>query len=328
MSDVLNPPALEEISEARQLISGHLPITPLYPSPALSRVAGFNVWVKYENHLPTGSFKPRGAMYQLEVLRRQGIEGVVTASTGNHGLGITFAAQALRMRAVIVIPEGTDAMKVNKLNALGAEVRTVGKDLLESCDHSREIAEREGLSFIEDGEAAGLMAGAATLTMELMEQHPNIEAVFVPVGGGNLIGSVCRAVELARPDVKVIGVQSEAAPAAFLSWEQKEWILSDFCETFAGGLATSYPGKFAYSVYVPRVDDFVLVSENDLKSAITGMLDATGFVAEGAAAAPLAACLKYPGRWKFGEACFLFTGGNLARETLADILTESQDGDG
>jgi len=313
-------PTLAQIAEARGILAEHLPKTPLYPCPALGRETGFPVWVKYENYLPTGSFKPRGALYLLHQLRSDGKHGVATASTGNHGMGVTFAAQALGMKAAIVVPEGTDPAKLAGLRDLGADIRTFGKDLLESCEHCREVATDEGLVYVEDGEEPGLLAGAATLAMEALEQSPEIDAFFVPVGGGNLVAAVCRAVELIRPEVKVIGVQSESAPAAFLSWQKGEWSLSGECDTFAGGLATRYPGKFAFSVYGSRVDDFVLVSEDDLRDAVVGMLDATGFVAEGAAAAPLAACRKYPGRWDCRNACFLFTGGNLARETLTKIL--------
>jgi threonine dehydratase len=314
-------PSLNEILAARRILAEHLPRTPLYLNPALSRSLGFRVWVKQENFLPTGSFKPRGALYLLSQLREKGVKGVATASTGNHGLGVTFAAQALGMRSVIVIPEGSDALKVAKLKDLGADVRVFGPDLLESCSNAREVARNEQLAYVEDGEDYGLMVGAATLAAEVLEERPEIDAIFVPVGGGNLAGAVCRAVELVRPAVRVIGVQSEAAPAAFLSWQKGEWTLSDRCDTFAGGLATRYPGRFAFSVYSPRLSDFVLVSEDDLRKAVVGMLDATGFVAEGAAAAPLAACRRYPGRWRCANACFLFTGGNLARQTLAEILT-------
>lgn len=313
-------PTLGQISDACRIFEKHLNRTPLYENPALSREVGFQVWVKYENHLPTGSFKPRGALYHLSRLRAGGSRGVATASTGNHGLGITFAAQNLEMRAVIVIPEDTDSLKVARLKEINAEVRTMGKDIRESCEHCRGIAQKEGLAYVEDGEEPGLMIGAATLAMEVLEQKPDIDAIFVPVGGGNLIAAVCRTIELVSPEIRVIGVQSESAPAAFLSWQKKEYVVSDRCKTFAGGLATLNPGQFSFSVYGPRLDDFVLVSESDLKRAIVRILDATGFVAEGAAAAPLAACHKYPGRWNCKKACFIFSGGNLSRETLAEIL--------
>lgn len=239
-------------------------------------------------------------------------------------MGVLFAAAALQMPAVIVIPHGTDPVKVARLKDLGGDVRVLGKDLRDSCMHCREIAQRERLAYVEDGEDAGLMVGAATLTMEIHEQQPETDALFVPVGGGNLIASVSLATACLRPQARVIGVQSEAAPAAFLSWQRREWVISDLCETFAGGLATRNPGQFAFSVYGPRVHDFVLVSEEDLRRGIVGMLEATGFVAEGAAAAPLAACRKYRGRWTCRNACFLFTGGNLSVETLADILLNSR----
>ncbi|MBI2191762.1 MAG: pyridoxal-phosphate dependent enzyme [Planctomycetes bacterium] len=316
-------PTLEEILDARRQLTPHFPPTPLYPNPALSREVGFPVSVKFENHMPTGSFKVRGAFYHLSRLRDRGVAGVATASTGNHGMGVLDAARRLQFPAVVVIPEGTDALKADRLRDLGGEVRTLGRDLREACAHCRELAARAGLAYVEDGEDAGLMVGAATVAAEILEQETRTDAVFVPVGGGNLIAAVCLAVGFLRPDTRVIGVQSEAAPAAFLSWQQRQWVVTDRCETFAGGLATRNPGRFAFSVYGPRISDFVLVSEQALRKAVAGMLRATGFVAEGAAAAPLAACRAYRGRWQCRNACFIFSGGNLAVETLRDILINS-----
>jgi threonine dehydratase len=320
------PPCFAELLQARSFMAKHYNRTPLYPAPRLSRALGEKIYVKYENHGPVRSFKARGALYRLSLLNdmeRQ--RGVVTASTGNHGQGIAYAGSMLGIPTTIVVPEDAPPLKTEAICALGGKLWTAGKNLHEAEEEAKKLARRDGTLFIEDGDDAGLMAGAGTIAWEILDELPAVSAILVPVGGGNLISGIALVAKRLRPEIRIIGVQSTQAPAVYHSWKEKavrEWD----CETTAGGLATSRPGMLAFAVLKDLVDSMVLVSDDELDKGILTVLDATGQIAEGAGAAPFAALKKLEPGPAPSSTVLILSGGNLPLPDLRRIVVEGQEG--
>ena len=295
---------------ARQVIKRYLSPTPLFYSPRLSRRLGCEVHVKCENLSPIRSFKARGAIYCLSRLgAEQG--GVVCASTGNHGQGIAYAARLFGRRAVVYVPESTTEQKMTAIRHFGAELRIAGQDLAEAILLAQRAAIEEQIVYIEDGEHEDVLVGCATLGLEVVEQLPDLDCLIVPVGGGNLIAACALIVKALRPDATLVGVQSEAAPAVYESWRAQRLLRSERCETFAGGMATSYPCTFAFGLLQSSVDEMVLVRDEDLLDAALTMLAETGQLPEGAAAGGLAALLTHPDRWRGQRVVIVLSGGNF-----------------
>lgn len=298
-----------EVYRARGVVARYLAPTPLLPAPGLSRRTGCEVYVKYENLSPIRSFKARGALYCVS--RLPGDTGVACASTGNHGQGIALAAGLFGRRAVVVVPRSTPEQKQAAMRHFGADLRVLGDDLAESVGVARQIAEEEGLVYVEDGEHPDVLAGCATLALEIIEQLPDVARLLVPVGGGNLLAACALVTKTLCPDVALVGVQSAAAPAVHDSWRAGTAISLARCATFAGGLATSYPCGYTFPFIQRYVDEIVLVSDAALIDAALVMLADTGHLPEGAGAAGLAALLDAPERYADGKVVLVLTGGNF-----------------
>ncbi len=301
---------LADVYRARQVVRRYLAPTPLLHSPRLSRHLGCEVYVKYENLSPIRSFKARGAIYCISRLAADK-DGVICASTGNHGQGIALAAGLFGRRAVVIVPRTTPEQKMTAIRHFGADLRVMGEDLAEAAAIALRIAAAENLVYIEDGEHPDVMAGCATLALEIVEQLPDFARLLVPVGGGNLLAACALVVKTLRPDATLVGVQSDAAPAVHDSWRAGHAVRLDRCATFAGGLATSYPCGYTFPFIQRYVDDMVLVSDAALIDAALVMLAETGHLPEGAGAAGLAALLADPARHAGGKVVFLLTGGNF-----------------
>lgn len=232
-------PDLADVLAARQRIAPYLRATALYRYPALDAMTGAQVQVKHENHQPVGAFKVRGGVNlvsQLDADERR--RGVITASTGNHGQSVAYAADLFGVRAVICVPEQANPVKVESMRALGAEVVYHGRDFDEAREHCEKQATEHGYRYIHSGNEPSLIAGVATATVEILEAQPDTEVIVVPVGGGSGAAGACVVARAVRSSVEVIGVQSEAAPAAYRSW-QAGTLVEDTTSTFAEGLATS-----------------------------------------------------------------------------------------
>jgi threonine dehydratase len=313
-------PMTVELLEARKIVGQYLPRTPLHRSESLSRISGCEIYVKYENHSVIRSFKARGALYSLwrlsEPERRA---GVVTASTGNHGQGIAYAGRTLGVPATVVIPQNTPKMKADAIRSFGGDVRAHEEAIGMASAHAQAIAEREGKIYIEDGEDGGLMAGAASIAWEIFEDLPDVSAIVAPVGSGNLLAALCLVAKKLDAGVRMIGVQSEAAASAVDSWNEGR-IVERHAETFAEGIATSVPGKLAFEVIKDSVDEMLVVTEAELRNGIVTALQTTGQIAEGAAAAPFAAVMRYGASWSHQKVVLLLTGGNLPIETLLALF--------
>jgi len=315
-------PTIVELLEARGIVARYLSRTPLYRSENLSRGHGCQVYVKYENFSIIRSFKARGAFYSLSRLsERERRAGVVTASTGNHGQGMAYAGRTLEVPVTVVIPANTPKLKADAIRSFGGDVRTQEEAIGKASTHAEEIAKREGKVHIEDGEDGGLMAGAASIAWEIFEDLPDVSAVVAPVGSGNLLAALCVVAKRLNPNVRMIGVQSEAAASVVDSWKQGRIVERD-AQTFAEGIATGVPGKLAFDVIKGAVDEMLVVTEEELRDGILTALEGTGQVAEGAAAAAFAALTRYGASWSRQNVVLLLTGGNLPTHVLAALLRE------
>ena len=312
-------PDLADVLAARQRIAPHLQPTPLYRYPALDAVAGAQVWVKHENHQPVGAFKVRGGVNLVSQLgadeRRR---GVIAASTGNHGQSVAYAANLFGVRAVICMPERANPVKVESMRALGAEVVFHGRDFDEAREYCEKQATERGYRYIHSGNEPSLIAGVATGTMEILEAQPDTEVIVVPVGGGSGAAGACVVAKTVRSSIEVIGVQSEAAPAAYRSWHAGT-LVEDTTSTFAEGLATRTAFELPQQILRDLLDDFVLVSEDALKAATRMMIEKTRNLVEPAGAAALAAVLGSPHRFAGRKVAIVCSGGNISPAQLAAL---------
>src|SRR5262252_9458650 len=312
-------PGLADVLAARQRIAPYLRPTPLYRYPALDAAAGAQVWVKHENHQPVGAFKVRGGVNLVSQLtadeRRR---GVAAASTGSHGQSVAYAARLFGARAVICMPEQANPVKVESLRALGAEVVFHGRDFDEAREHCEKLAVERQYRYIHSGNEPALLAGVATYTLEILEARPDIEVIVVPVGGGSGAAGTCITAKAVNPRIQVIGVQSEAAPAAYRSWRARS-LVEDTTSTFAEGLATRTAFELPQRILWELLDDFVLVCDDALKHATRTMIEKTRNLVEPAGAAALAAVLADPGRFAGRKVTVICSGGNISPAQLVGL---------
>jgi threonine dehydratase len=317
-------PTLSDVLSARRQIAPHLRPTPLYAYPALSELVGAETWVKHENHQPIGAFKVRGGVNLVSRLddaeRRR---GVVTASTGNHGQSISFAGRLFGVRAVVCVPEGANPVKLASMRALGGELVEHGRDFDEARENAEALAAEHGYRYIHSGNEPHLIAGVGTHTLEILEEQPEIDIVIVPIGGGSGAAGACIAAKSIRSSIEVIGVQSEAAPAAYRSWASRS-LVEDRMATRAEGLATRVAFELPQQILWEQLDDFVLVGEDDLERAVLLMLEHTRNLAEPAGAAPLAAALQLRDRLAGKRVALILSGGNISPDHLREILARSE----
>src|SRR6266542_5157502 len=244
-------PTMIDVLSARARISLHLRPTPLYPYPSLSELVGAETWVKHENHQPIGAFKVRGGINLISQLSDgERARGVISASTGNHGQSVAYAARLFGVGAIVCVPEGANPVKVESMRALHAEIVHVGRDFDDAREHAEGLASQHGHRYIHSGNEPLLISGVATETLEILEEQPGLNAIIVPVGGGSGAAGACIVASACKPSLRVIGVQSEAAPAAYRSWKEGR-LVEDRMQTFAEGLA--HPdGVRAPPAYPPR----------------------------------------------------------------------------
>jgi threonine dehydratase len=316
----LEPPTFEDVLAARERIAPYLVPTALNRYPALDELVGTAVWVKHENHQPVCNFKVRGGVNLVSQLsddeRRR---GVVTASTGNHGQSIAFAARLFGVRAIVCVPEAANPVKLASMRGLGAEIVEHGRDFDDAREHCEALAAEHGYRYVHSGDEPHLIAGVGTETLEILEREPELDALIVPIGGGSGAAGACIVADALRPGLEVIGVQSEAAPAAYRSWRDGRPV-EDEMHTTAEGLATRVSFELPQRILRERLDDFVLVSEDEIRSAMLHMLERTRNLVEAAGASPLAAALKLRDRLAGRRIALVASGGNVTLDQLRTLL--------
>jgi len=313
-------PNLRNILEARQLIKDYMPRTPMYSYPYLNELLGTKVYIKHENHTPTGVFKARGALFLFSRLDSQKKEkGVITASTGNHAQSIAYAGHLFDVPVTIVMPEGANPSKVKAVKSWGAEIIFYGKIFDESRVYAEQMAEEKGARFVHPANEPDLIAGVGTYALEIFEEVPSLDVIIVPVGGGSGASGCCLVKEAVNPNVQVIGVQAEMAPAACLSWRNKE-IVTAKMETKAEGLATQVGFELTQEILWDYLTDFILVSEKEMQDAMLLIMEAVRNMAEEAGASSTAAALKIKDQLEVKTVVIVLTGGNSSLDRLRTIL--------
>jgi threonine dehydratase len=313
-------PQLGDVLDARRVISAYLDRTPVRSYPLLSRLVGAELLVKHENHQPTGAFKVRGG---INLVARLGGEqrdaGVYSASTGNHGQSIAYAASLFGVSATIFVPRGANPVKVDAIRSLGATVIEHGVDFDEARERCAQLASERQARYIHSGDEPLLIAGVGTATLELLEREPSVQVIVVPVGGGSGAAGACIVAKAIDPRIVVIGVQSQSAPAAYRAWRDGRPV-SDEMHTFAEGLQTRVSFDLPQRIMAQHLDDFVLVSDDELRAATFQMIELTRNLVEPAGAAPLAAAVRLRDRLAGKRVALICSGGNVSPVQLRELL--------
>ena len=316
----LREPTFADVLDAARQIRSYLQPTPLRQYPSLSRLVGADVHVKHENHNPTGAFKVRGGINLVSRLTSDERErGVIAASTGNHGQSVAYAARLFGVSAIICAPESANPVKVESMQDLGAEVILMGERYDDARLNAARLAKEHGYRYIHSGDEPLLIAGVGTNTLELLLEQPHTEVVIVPVGGGSGAAGACVVAKAVNPRMEVIGVQSEQSPAAYLSWKNREPSEAPN-RTRAEGLATGAPFELPQRMLRRLLDDFVLVTDEEIDRATALMIEKTRTLVEGAGAAPLAAALKLGERIQGRRVALICSGGNISPAQLTQLF--------
>jgi len=281
---------------------------------------GAAIFLKHEFHLPTGAFKVRGGVNLISQLSPQDRQaGVIAASTGNHGQSVAYAAKLFAVDAIICAPENANSAKVAAMKELGAEVKLVGADFDEARVACEELAAANGYRYIHSGNEPLLIAGVATHTLEILSEQPDIDVIIVPVGGGSGAAGACIVAKTVNPKIAVIGVQSERAPSAYLSWREGKSV-DAATSTWAEGLATRTPFELPQRILRRLLDDFILVSDEAISESVRLLLDRSRILVEGAGASSLAAAIALKNRLAGQRVALILTGANISIPQLKAVL--------
>ncbi|MGH2807163.1 MAG: threonine dehydratase [Actinomycetota bacterium] len=311
---------LPSVLDAKRRIAPYLPRTPLHHYPGLDEVTGTETWVKHENHQPLGAFKVRGGINLVSQLSDdERAAGLIAASTGNHGQSVAYSASVFGVPATICVPENANPMKMDAMRRFGAELIPIGRDFDDAREHAEKLAQERGYRYVHSGNEPLLIAGVGTYTLEMFEDVPDLDVIFVPIGGGSGAAGACVVTKAIAPQTQVIGVQSAAAPAAYRSWKEGR-LVEDKMETFAEGLATRTAFELPQKILRDLLDDFILVSEDELRHAMRVTIEMTRNLAEGAGAAALAGALKLKAQLAGKKVAVVCSGGNVTTQQLRDLL--------
>jgi threonine dehydratase len=316
---------LADVLRARRAIAPHLRRTPVIEPPELAEALGFPAVLKCENLNPTGAFKVRGGINLVSTLSpEQRARGVLAVSTGNHAQSVAYAARIFGAKVTIFMPERANPLKVARTRALGADVIQAGHDFDAAREACEEHAARSGARYVHSADEPLLIAGVGTYALELLEDAPDLNTIFVPIGAGSgVLGTaiVARAVD---PAIKVIGVQAEGAPAVYRSWKEGRRVETETIATFAEGLATRRPFDLPLTLLPRLVDEIMVVSDAELEASMRLLARAARQIVEGAGAAALAAAVKRRDALTGQRVGLVLSGGNVPFDQLLRILNESK----
>ena len=316
----MREPVYQDVLDALVRIRPHLPATPFHEIPPLSEKFGCRFFLKFESMQPIGAFKVRGGVNLVSQLAEdERARGLITASPGNHGGSIAWAARVFGVRATVAAPEGSNPDKLAAIRCMGAEVAIHGKDFDEAREWCEARAGETGMRYVHSANEPALIAGVGTAALECFEQEPGIDVFIVPVGGGSGAAGAALAAKECNPRVHIVGVQAERAPAVYQSFQVGKMIPHPLAATFADGLATRVPFELTFSMMRRLVDEIVLVSEEEMCEAVRLLVSEVRMIAEGAGAAPTAAAAKMDLRGKTVVA--MLSGRNLTAAHLQTILS-------
>lgn len=308
-----------DIQAAAARLNGAVLQTPFVESRTLSQITGAQVYLKFENLQFTASFKERGALNKLLMLSdAERARGVVAMSAGNHAQGVAYHAQRLGLRAVIVMPRFTPGVKVERTRGFGAEVVLHGDTLAEARAHAYQLAQEQQLTFVHPYDDEAIAAGQGTLALEILQAQPDLDALVIAIGGGGLIAGIATAAKAIKPEMEIVGVQTQRFPSMVNALRHTDLPMGT--STIAEGIAVTQPGIITQEVVQRCVDDLLLVDEGDIEQAVLMLLEIEKTLVEGAGAAGLAALLRYPARFKGRKIGLVLSGGNIDPMLLAAII--------
>ena len=316
------PVTFNDISSARQFIAPYLPKTPLVRLSKISDELGCDYYAKLENLQPIGAFKVRGGVNLVGTASdEERRSGIVSASTGNHGQSIAYGGKLFNTRVIIYAPaENVNQSKVQAMRDLGAEVRLHGRDFDEARLECERVGREEGMLYVHSANEPKLIAGVGTIGLEILEEQADVDVILVPAGGGSCASGNCIVAKHLNPKVKVIAVQSDAAPAMWHAWRNRNLEPYPTMKTEHEGLATRVPFEMTNRILWELLDDFVLVSDEEIREAIRLLARSAKQVAEGAGAASLAGALKIKDELRGKKVVGILTGGNIPPDRFASVL--------
>jgi threonine dehydratase len=313
-------PSFQDVLYARSQIRPYLLRTPTHMYPAVNDLVGTEVFIKHENYQPVGAFKVRGGVNLISQLSdEERARGVIAASTGNHGQSISFAAHLFGVRARIVVPEGANPGKVAAMQGFGAEVIFHGERFDDARLYCEELAREREYRYIHSGDEPLLIAGVATAALEMLEDAPDLDTIFVPIGGGSGAAGLCIVAGAVNPAIRVIGVQAENSRAAYESWRQRRLVEAPN-RTFAEGLATGSAFSLPQEILWDMLREFVLVGDEEIKRAMVWMIERAHTLAEAAGAAALAAAYRMRDELRGKKVGVICSGGNTSLDHLRQVL--------
>jgi len=322
----------EEVVKFQNILEAHRKIrkivtrTPTYHSVVFSQRTSAEVYLKLECFQPVGVFKIRGAINKMRSLSRSELKkGLVTSSSGNHGLAVAFAAKIYGAKAVVVVPENAVEEKVKAIESYGAEVVKYGKDYDEAYSKALEIRKETGKTFVHPFNDPFVIAGQGTIGLELLEDVPDLDTIIVPVGGGGLISGISIAAKTLKPNIRMVGVQPEGAPAVYRSWKAGKIVEMDSVKTVADGLASRKTLDLTFGIIKKYLDDILLVTDKEIGEAVLALLREAHILAEPSGAASLAALLfKYHPKPK-EKVAVVVSGANISIDYLTALLKQKID---
>jgi len=321
MNDLKDYPiSITEIVRARSVVERFIKPTQLIRYDGLSRALQAEVYIKHENHNPTGTFKIRGGVNLLHHLREKSIHGVITFSTGNHGLSIATAAKWFGLEAVVVVPEHNNPVKNRAIKESGAELIEAGSTFEEAGATVQRLCQERELYYAHPADEPHLVNGVGTGFLEIIEDLPDIDVMIVPLGAGSEAAAAITTLRAFRPDVSIVAVQAESSPAAYNSWKKKR-ICSAQNNTFAGGFATGKTYEIPFAIYGTGLDNFILLTEQEIYESIGLAFYYTHNLAEGAGASTTMAAFKLKDYLKGKKAVLQMSGCNASPDEISKAIT-------
>jgi threonine dehydratase len=318
----MQPPTFRDVLAAQKRLRPYLPRTTVHTYSAINTLVGTEVYIKHENYQLVGAFKVRGGINLISQLStEESSHGVIAASTGNHGQSVAYAARLFGIPARIVVPDGANPGKVAAIQGMGAEVIFHGAKFDDAIHRCEQLAEKEGYRYIHSGDEPLLIAGVGTVALEMLEDQPDLDVLIVPVGGGSGAAGACITAHAINPNIRMIGAQAAASPAAYESWRQKK-VVSAPNQTFADGLATGRGFALPQAILVEMLREFVLIEEDALRQAMVWMIERAHTLAEAAGAVALAAAYQMRGELAGKKIGIVCSGGNVSLSHLREALRE------
>jgi threonine dehydratase len=314
-------PDIRDVLDARRLIAPYITRTPLRRYPDLCELTGADLWVKHENHQILGSFKVRGGLNLIgRTSPHERSRGFVTASTGNHGHSIAFAAATFGAKATVVVPVGANPVKVRAMESLGGTIIHNGDMFERAREHAETLAAETGARYVHPANEPTLIAGVGTYSLEVAEDLADIDFMIVPMGAGSGASGACIVMDAVSPSTKVIAAQSAEAPAGYLSWKSGELMTAPM-RTFAEGVATAQGYDLPQRILREKLEDFVLVRDARIREAMYAYLAGARTLVEGAGAVALGAAMDLRDRLRGKRVVVVASGGNVTPQQLLEVVT-------